>query len=87
MRYRPYGKKRKFDIILIIRILIFVAFNSFLIVSGFYTGSLIISSLTSQLTTTHPTSIPWIKDKTECEKTGRDWLEDKCWDNQHNPTF
>ena len=35
----------------------------------------------------HSTSIPWINDASECEHTGRNWSDRKCWDNQHNPMF
>lgn len=35
----------------------------------------------------HPTSIPWINNQDECEKTNKQWKNNKCWDNQHNPDF
>lgn len=35
----------------------------------------------------HPTSIPWIDHESKCQRTGRIWDENKCWDNQHNPMF
>ncbi|YAG12611.1 hypothetical protein NSTC745_01890 [Nostoc sp. DSM 114161] len=35
----------------------------------------------------HSTSIPWIDDASECEDTGRDWRDRKCWDNEHSPMF
>jgi hypothetical protein len=35
----------------------------------------------------HPTSIPWIEEKSQCQHTGRSWDEDKCWDNEHDPLF
>ncbi|MEH2107095.1 hypothetical protein [Nostoc sp.] len=35
----------------------------------------------------HSTSIPWIDDASECENTGRNWSDRKCWDNEHNPMF
>ncbi|WP_392532763.1 hypothetical protein [Nostoc sp. C117] len=35
----------------------------------------------------YSTSIPWINDPSECEHTGRDWRDRKCWDNEHNPMF
>ncbi|MFN6562103.1 MAG: hypothetical protein RMY28_020240 [Nostoc sp. ChiSLP01] len=35
----------------------------------------------------HSTSIPWIDDASECEHSGRDWRDRKCWDNEHNPMF
>ncbi|WP_334712985.1 hypothetical protein [Nostoc sp.] len=38
-------------------------------------------------TSHHSTSIPWIDDPSECEHTGRNWRDGKCWDNEHNPMF
>jgi len=38
-------------------------------------------------TSNHSTLIPWINDVSECEYTGRNWRDRKCWDNQHNPMF
>ncbi|MFN6478311.1 hypothetical protein [Nostoc sp. DedQUE07] len=35
----------------------------------------------------HSTSIPWIDNASECEHTGRNWSDRKCWDNEHNPMF
>lgn len=35
----------------------------------------------------HSTSIPWIDDASECEYTGRNWRDRKCWDNEHSPMF
>ncbi len=35
----------------------------------------------------HPTSIPWIDNAYECHRTGRDWHEQECWDDEHNPMF
>ncbi|MHC5614643.1 MAG: hypothetical protein ACYTXA_27590 [Nostoc sp.] len=48
-----------------------------------FTTSLFASIGTSK----HSTSIPWINDASECEYTGRNWRDGKCWDNQHNPMF
>ncbi|OKH15986.1 hypothetical protein FACHB389_35450 [Nostoc calcicola FACHB-389] len=35
----------------------------------------------------YSTSIPWIDDPSECEYTGRNWRDRKCWDDEHNPMF
>ncbi|HIK03117.1 MAG TPA: hypothetical protein IGS40_00135 [Trichormus sp. M33_DOE_039] len=35
----------------------------------------------------YPTSIPWIKSKLDCEKTGRNWIDDRCWDKEHSASF
>lgn len=35
----------------------------------------------------HPVSIPWLQSKGECEKTGRIWKDDNCWDSDHSPDF
>jgi hypothetical protein len=48
-----------------------------------FTASLLASIGTSH----HSTSIPWIDNASECEQTGRNWSDRKCWDNEHNPMF
>ncbi|MBN3905202.1 MAG: hypothetical protein HWQ35_01005 [Nostoc sp. NMS1] len=48
-----------------------------------FTASLFASTGTSH----YSTSIPWIDDASECEHTGRNWRDRKCWDNQHDPMF
>ncbi len=35
----------------------------------------------------HSTSIPWIDNASECQYTGRNWRDRKCWDDQHSPMF
>jgi glucan phosphoethanolaminetransferase (alkaline phosphatase superfamily) len=35
----------------------------------------------------YPTSIPWINNQVECERTYRSWQNGECWDGQHNPMF
>lgn len=34
-----------------------------------------------------PTSIPWIKNESECKHTNRTWEDGKCWDDEHGITF
>ncbi|WP_229546288.1 hypothetical protein [Nostoc sp. CHAB 5836] len=48
-----------------------------------FTASLFASIGTSH----HSTSIPWIDNASECEHTGRNWRDRKCWDNEHDPMF
>ncbi len=45
------------------------------------------SFLTSIGTSHHSTSVPWIDNASECEHTGRNWGDRKCWDDEHDPTF
>ena len=87
MRDRSYNKKLKLSVSNAIKLTLLTAFYSLLGISGFYIGSVIISYLTDSLTTIHPTSIPWIQTQAECEKSGRNWQDNKCWDNKHNPSF
>ncbi|OLP15797.1 hypothetical protein BST81_24450 [Leptolyngbya sp. 'hensonii'] len=35
----------------------------------------------------HPAAIPWLKNQRDCEQTGRTWLNDRCLDYDHNPSF
>ncbi|MEB3277855.1 MAG: hypothetical protein VKK42_02890 [Lyngbya sp.] len=37
--------------------------------------------------TVAPTSIPWLTNQADCEKTGRIWLHGQCWDTEHSPDF
>ncbi len=60
----------------------------FIILSIFgYTTSLVLSSLANVSASPHPTSVPWINNKSLCEHTGRTWRNDDCWDAEHNPLF
>jgi hypothetical protein len=69
-----------------------IFFGMFLILftfCSFTTFSVVLSCFTKLLATSssYPTSIPWIDNQSECEHTGRDWHDTKCWDNQHSSTF
>ena len=35
----------------------------------------------------YPTAIPWIENAKLCQKSGRLWQNDQCWDKQHNSSF
>lgn len=35
----------------------------------------------------HPAKVPFKPDQASCESSGRVWLEDKCIDHDHDPTF
>jgi hypothetical protein len=34
-----------------------------------------------------PTSIMWLNNQSECERNGRYWYANQCWDEEHQPTF
>ncbi|MBK1989226.1 hypothetical protein A0J48_017065 [Sphaerospermopsis aphanizomenoides BCCUSP55] len=87
MRFTPSEKPRTFSVLFAVKCVSFTFFFGTLICCGFYTGSFMISYVTSSLNTIHPTLIPGIKDQEKCQKTGRVWRNDKCWDEQHNPAF
>jgi hypothetical protein len=46
-----------------------------------------ILSKTNLANSYYPASIPWIEDSYSCEKSGRNWEDDKCWDADHSPKF
>jgi hypothetical protein len=49
---------------------------------------LLTASLFTSIESSHySTSIPWIDNASECQYTGRNWRDRKCWDDQHNPMF
>jgi hypothetical protein len=87
MRFTPSRIQGNFSVLFAVKCVSFTFFFGTLIFCGFYTGSFMMSSVTSNLNTIHPTSIPGIKDKEKCESTGRVWRNDECWDDQHNPSF
>ncbi|MEH1912739.1 MAG: hypothetical protein V7L05_32550 [Nostoc sp.] len=60
---------------------------SFTILPFLWSSLTSLASLASISTSPYPTSIPWIFDKSECEHTNRTWRNEKCWDDQHSPTF
>lgn len=35
----------------------------------------------------HPTAIPWLQTKSECQNTGRVWRDGVCWDREHDASF
>jgi len=51
------------------------------------TLSLLLPLFTSIGTSQYATSIPWIDNASECEHTGRNWRDRKCWDNEHSAMF
>jgi hypothetical protein len=87
MPFPPYGKQRTVSVFFAVKCVSFTFFFGTLIFCGFYTGSFMMSYVTSSLNTIHPTSIPGIKDQEKCQSTGRVWRNDKCWDDQLNPSF
>ncbi|WP_224087179.1 hypothetical protein [Nostoc sp. MS1] len=34
-----------------------------------------------------PTSIMWLTNQSECERSGRYWYDKQCWDAEHQPMF
>ena len=87
MRYQIYGRKRSFSVIPAVKFVSVTFFFGTLILCGFFAGSFMISYVTSSLNIIHPTSIPGIKEKEECEVKNKIWRDNKCWDYEHNPSF
>ncbi|MCV3217428.1 hypothetical protein OGM63_28625 [Plectonema radiosum NIES-515] len=83
-------KQGKFQLSTRAKIMLFAVFVAVLPTSGFCTASLILSLSYLDSTSTsvnHPTSIPWLTEKYQCQHTHRIWRDDKCWDYEHNPMF
>ncbi|MGI8500918.1 MAG: hypothetical protein ACR2LR_07225 [Hassallia sp.] len=91
MRDRLSIKQGKFQLSNTAKVMLFATFVAVLPTSGFCTAYLILSldyvGSTSTATFSHPTSIPWLTEKYECQHTHRTWRDDKCWDYEHNPMF
>jgi hypothetical protein len=43
--------------------------------------------LASSNSRVHPTSIPWLQNQEDCEKTARTWQNGTCLDSEHSPDF
>jgi hypothetical protein len=69
------------NILFLIGFLIIISICSYTIFSS------ALSSVTPTFSSYFPTSIPWIDDKSECERTGRIWNRGKCWDFEQSPNF
>jgi hypothetical protein len=87
MRYKLYGKNFSISVVAVVRFVSVTFFFGTLILCGFFAGSFMISYVTSSLNIIHPTSIPGIKEKEECEVKNKIWRDNKCWDYEHNPSF
>lgn len=68
-------------------IMFFIGFLFVLSLSTFTTLPSFLSLFTSISTSPHPTSIPWIHNKSECIHTGRKWRDGECWDSEHSDMF
>jgi len=70
-----------------VNILFVIGFLMIIPACGYTIFSFVLPSLTPLPTSFYPTSIPWIYDKSECERTGRIWNNGKCWDFEQSPNF
>jgi hypothetical protein len=68
-------------------IMFFIGVLLVLSLSTFTTLPSLLSLFTDLSTLTHPTSIPWIHNKSECIHTGRKWRDGECWDSEHSDMF
>jgi hypothetical protein len=88
MRDRLSDNQSKSQISTSAKIILFTAIVAVLPTSSFCAASLILSYVSSTSTTTsYPTSIPWLTNKSQCQHTHRTWRDNKCWDYEHNPMF
>lgn len=68
--------------------ILFLIALCFIVTSGSISTLFLIKSfIPKQSNSTFPTSLPWINDENLCKKANKTWSDDKCWDNEHNPTF
>lgn len=89
---RRYADKVAYPLLNFSNIAFLIGFLIILSTSTFITLPFVFSSLISSLnsistSSAHPTSIPWLEDKFNCEHTGRTWSKGQCWDSEHNPMF
>jgi hypothetical protein len=50
-------------------------------------SSLYLTSSEEELSELHPTSIHWLQNRADCERSQKTWSDGKCWDTEHNLMF
>jgi hypothetical protein len=83
MQFLPPGKEINSSIIFAVKCISFTFFFGILISCGFYIGSAMISSVTSNSNSITPTSAVGIKDREKCQQAGKIWDDYQCWDDQN----
>lgn len=76
-----YPLRNPVNILLLLGLVIIFLISSFAILTFVW------SSIYSIPTLPHPTSIPWINNQFDCERTYRIWNNGQCWDLEHSPVF
>ncbi len=84
---RLIQEKGLYPILTPINFLFLMGFLTITFFSIFTIFSFLLPSISIPSIFIHSTSIPWIDNQSECEKTGRTWDNKKCWDDQHSPDF
>lgn len=87
MNDRPLIEKSKSKLDYPVKILLYVTLLTSVVTTGFLTYNVVFSYIKSALNFSYPTSIPWISDQVQCERTNRNWRDGKCWDYQHDSSF
>lgn len=81
-------KKAKNDSKIFLSRCLLILLMAFISASGTVTFIFLLTCLKALTSTSfHATSIPWLTNQYICQETGRIWRDDKCWDEEHNPTF
>ena len=70
-----------------INVLFFLGIVIIFLISSFAIITFVFSSISSRTGSPYPTSIPWINNQFDCERTQRIWSDDQCWDLEHSPLF
>ncbi|AFY99826.1 hypothetical protein [Calothrix sp. PCC 6303] len=52
-----------------------------------FSSSFSLMSSEEELSEQHPTSIHWLQNRAECERSKKTWSDGKCWDAEHNLMF
>ncbi|UKO98701.1 hypothetical protein [Nostoc sp. UHCC 0870] len=68
-------------------IFIYTTFSAAILTASILVGKSLLFPVSPVNKSTYPTSIPWIKSKIDCEDTGRNWRNNKCWDEEHSASF
>lgn len=89
MHQHPNHKKSKLSHQDIRRIIVLAIWAIILLPIGFYANFILFYyvNINSNFTNQYPASIPDINNQFNCEKSERNWHNNKCWDYKHNPLF
>lgn len=80
-------QKSKFNGETVTKLLIYTICSTAIVTASILLSKSCLFSSAAANESYHPTSIPWLKTKFDCEDSGRHWENNQCWDEEHNAVF